>query len=266
MDSSVSSVNKVFNLELNVDRHSGAFVGAALTPTEDAEAVTAAFRDAIKTTGTQPLSLLLDNKPSNHCSAVEDAMPDTLLTRSTPYRGQSKPHVEGGFGLLKPNLKGIELDASGTREQLAASFARGLVIAILRTLNYRPRADRAGRSRVELLADSPTEDQVKTARRELAELQAKQRKQRKTLIAQQNPAVRSRLAAAFSRFGFEDPQGHFLTTTARHPLDVIVEAIAIFESKMKRSTLPPGVDARYLLGIADNIANEWQSLELAQHL
>jgi hypothetical protein len=254
----------VFNLELNVDAYSGAFVGAALTKTEDAEAVITTFRDAIAATGIQPLSLVLDNKPSNHCEAVEDELgDDTLLIRSTPYRPQNKPHVEGGFGLLKPNLDGLELDNSGTDEQLAASYARGLISAVLRTLNHRPRKDRGGLSRVDLLNDKASPEQVEEARKALIALQAKQAKRRATLAARQDPEVRARLTAAYERLGLEDPKGHLLTSTARYPLKVVVEAIAIFEARQRRGTLPDGADARYLLGIARNLDTEWESWELA---
>jgi hypothetical protein len=40
---------------------------------------------------------------------------------------------------------------------------------------------------------------------------------------------------------------------ACYPRDAIVDAIAIFEAKRKRGTLPEGVDARYLLGITRNL-------------
>ncbi|MFT5433299.1 MAG: hypothetical protein ACI9OJ_004005 [Myxococcota bacterium] len=55
----------VCNLELNVDVASGALVGASVRPTEDSAAVIEAFADGVATTGAGPLSLLLDNKPSN---------------------------------------------------------------------------------------------------------------------------------------------------------------------------------------------------------
>jgi hypothetical protein len=256
----------VFNLELDVDAYSGAFVGAAVTPTEDSAAVVRTFVEAVEATGVQPLSLLLDNKPSNHCEAVEKALGDTLLIRSTPYRGQSKPHVEGGYGLLKPTLQGLKLHTGGTREQLAASYLNGLVIAVLRVLNHRPRRDRDGLSRFQLLGETPSVEETEQARQALLALQAKQDKARATRAARQDPVVRARLEAAYARLGLDDPKGHILTATARYPLDAVLEGIAIFSSKKKRATLPDGVDARYLLGIVRNLATEWESWELALSL
>ena len=52
-----------FNLELNVDAHTGAFVGASVRDNEDSAAVVEAFADGVATTGSTPLALLLDNKP-----------------------------------------------------------------------------------------------------------------------------------------------------------------------------------------------------------
>ena len=111
----------VFNVELDVDAFSGAFVGANVSPTEDSAAVTDTFNDAIASTGVRPLALLLDNKPSNHTDQVQAELDDTLLIRATPFRAQNKAHVEGGYGLLKPTLAGLALDTSGSPKALAAS-------------------------------------------------------------------------------------------------------------------------------------------------
>ncbi len=88
----------VFNLELDADAYSGAFVGAHVSLVEDSEAVITAFRDAVAETGKKPLALLLDNKPSNHTAEVDKAIGDTLRIRATPFRPENKAHVEGGFG------------------------------------------------------------------------------------------------------------------------------------------------------------------------
>ncbi len=102
----------VFNLELDVDAYSGAFVGAHVSFVEDSDAVIQTFRDAIVETGTHPIALLLDNKPSNHTDEIIDELGEgTHLIRSTPFRPQNKAHVEGAFGLLKPTLAGLALDA-----------------------------------------------------------------------------------------------------------------------------------------------------------
>ena len=62
------------NFELLVDVASGAFVGADVRANEDATAVTEALAAGIATPGAAPLSLLLDNKPSNHGSDVIEAV------------------------------------------------------------------------------------------------------------------------------------------------------------------------------------------------
>lgn len=256
-----------FNLELDVDAASGAFVGAHVSDVEDSAAVIAAFRDAIASTGKPPLALLLDNKPSNHTDDVTAALgDDTSLIAATPGRPQNKAHVEGGFGLLKPTLEGLTLDATGAPRDLARSFLQGLIIVACRAINHRPRRDRGSRSRVSLLADTPTPDQVEQARRELHELIERQRKARETLAARQDPVVRERIAAALARLALDDPRGTFVTAIARYPLDAVVDGIAIFDAKQHVQTLPDGVDARYLLGIVRNVAQERESWALADAL
>ncbi len=72
-----------FNLQLLVDPLSGAFVGLTVSDTEDAASVVTAFEDAATTTGATPLSVLLDNKPSNHCELVHNALAPAVVERST---------------------------------------------------------------------------------------------------------------------------------------------------------------------------------------
>ncbi len=254
-----------FNVELNVDAYSGAFVGADISPVEDSAAVIATFHNSAESTGAKPIALLLDNKPSNHTAAVDQALDGTLRIRSTPHRAQNKAHVEGGYGLLKPTLADLVLE-SGSPKTLAESYLRNLVTTAARAINQRPRRDRGGKSRLDLLQDTPTNEEIKQARVALAELQRKQRKARETLAARQDPVVRARIKAAYERLELEDPQGHLLTATARYPIDAIVEGIAIFEGKRRARTLAEGVDARYLLGIVRNVAAERETWDIAEAL
>jgi hypothetical protein len=251
-----------FNVELDVDASSGAFLGADVSPVEDSDAVTSTFRDAVASSGVRPLALLLDNKPSNHTTQVTDQLEDTLLIRATPFRGQNKAHVEGGFGLLKPTIEGIELRGS-TPQNMAASFLRSLVTTWARTINHKPRQDRNGWSRFDLLQEQPTHEQIEQARTALDERLRKQQKARQTEAARQNPVVRKMLADAYHHLDLDDPDGHLLTATARYPIDAVVEAIAIYKARTRANTLPDTADARYLLGITKNIVHEREEWELA---
>jgi len=256
-----------FNLELNVDAYSGAFVGADVSDVEDSDAVIATFRNAAAATGARPIALLLDNKPCNHTDDVlVELGKGTILIPATAFRPQNKAHVEGAFGLLKPTLEGLMLDASGSRRDLARSFLKNLVVAVARTINHRPQRGRGRRSRASLLDDRPSPEQIEEAKRALQELVEKQRKARETLAARQDPVVRDYIAAAFVGLGLNDPRGTFLTAIARYPLDAVVDGCATFEAKQRIGTLPDGVDARYLLGIVRNIANDREGCALAEAL
>ncbi len=263
---SVDGELRVFNLELDVDAWSGAFLGAHVSPTEDSDAVIAAFADAVRETGVEPIALCLDNKPSNHTDDIHDALGSTLLIRSTPFRAQNKAHVEGAFGLLCPTLEGLELRASGSPEELAASFLRCLVTAVGRAINQRPRRDRGGKSRAQLADDPPLDEDIRRARRALEERLRKQNLARLTLAARQDPVVRATLRDAFERLGLDDPDDHFLAAIARYPLEAVVDAVAVFDAKSRAATLPPGADARYLLAIVRNHATEREARILATTL
>jgi hypothetical protein len=71
---------------------------------------------------------------------------------------------------------------------------------------------------------------------------------------------------AFQRLALLDPEEHLRLAIARYPLDVIVDGLAIFEGKRRVGTLPPGVDARYLLGIVRNLGDEREGLAIAEEL
>jgi hypothetical protein len=252
-----------FNVQLDVDAYSDSFLGADVSDVEDSDAVIAATLDGREQTGTLPIALLLDNKPCNHTDEVHAAVGDTIIIPATSYRAQNKAHIEGAFGLLKPTLEGLSLDTS-SRHELARSFLRGLVTVWGRTINHRPRPDRAGKSRVELLDEQPTPEQVEQARKALHERLREQEKRRQTEAARQNPVVRQTLSAAYDRLHLEDPCGHELTATARYPLEAVVEAIAIFEGRRRAGTLPEEKStAGYLRGIARNIAEEREGWEIA---
>jgi len=256
----------VFNLELLVDAYSGGFVGISIRDEEDSAAVTEALRDGIETTGKPPLALLLDNRPSNHTTSVHAALGDTTIPiRATPGRPQNKAHCEGGFGLFQQAMPALEL-CGQTPRQLAEQLL-GLVTQIwARILNHKPRQDRGGRSRVELYGESATPEQVDAARAALEERRKKQELARATLEARQDPIVRALLDDAFARLALLDPEGHLRAAIARYPIDIVVDGLAIFAAKRHVGTLPPDVDARYLLGIVRNLGDEREGVAIAHEL
>lgn len=255
-----------FNLELNVDAHTGAFIGISVRDQEDAPAVIEAFDDGVATTGTPPLALLLDNRPSNHTFEVHTALGDTMLIRATTERPQNKAHVEGAFGLLSQVLPPLVLDTRRSAHDLARQFLGIVVTLWARTTNHRPRKDPGGRSRADLYADKPSEEQVDRARRDLREIADRQERARRTLEARRRPEVLALLDTHFARLDLLDPDRHIRVAIAGHPLDAILAGIAIFEGKRLANTLPENVDARYLLGIVRNVAAKAEGEHVARRL
>jgi hypothetical protein len=255
-----------FNLELMVDTYSDAFVGLAVTDTEDSAAVASAFADGMQTTGQPPLDILLDNRPSNHTPEVDAALgPETLRTRSTPGRPQSKAHVEGAFGLFAQTLPALAVIATTPREQ-ARQIAQLVFTTLARAINHRPRRDRRGRSRVDLYTDQPTPEQVAEARAALLERHHKQQLAQQTLLARQDPLVLLLIDQALERFRLTDPDQHFAAAIARHGRDAALEGIAIFDGKRAAGTLPDDADIRYLLGIVRNVAGDNELCEITESL
>jgi hypothetical protein len=257
-----------FNLELDVDAHTGAFVGLSVRDSEDSAAVIESFEEGMAATGAAPLALLLDNKPSNHAPEVDATLAPhgTLRIRATTERPQNKAHVEGAFGLFSQEVPPIALDPRQQPRGLAKALLLLVAMTWARAVNHRPRADRGGRSRVALYADKPTDDQIADARRALEERCRKQNLARATLAARERPEVRAFLDAHFERLGLADPERHVRLAIGRYPRDAIVDGIAVFDSKRQAGTLPDGADARYLLGIVRNIAAELENKALATRL
>jgi hypothetical protein len=204
--------------------------------------------------------------PTNHTSNVRAALGDvTILIRATTQRPQNKAHVEGGFGLFQQSVPALDLRGTTPRE-LAAQVLELVAQTWARTLNHRPRADRGGRSRIELYNEPITAEQIDAARAALEERRKKQELACRTASARQDPRVRALLDAAFQRLTLLDPEAHLRVAIARYPLDVIVDGLAIFEGKRRVGTLPPGVDARYLLGIVRNLGDEREGIAIAEEL
>ena len=255
-----------FNLELDVDAYSGAIVGASIRDEEDSQAVVEAFGDGVTTTGTPPLALLLDNRPSNHTPEVDQTLGDTLRMKSTPGRGQSKAHVEGAFGLFSQDAPPLAVWAR-TPHELARAILRLRVQTWGRTLNHRPRTDRQGRSRIDIYREaSPTDEQIAQAKQALEERMKLLEKARTTQEARTDPIVRDALDQAFIRLGLDDPEQRIRLAIAGYPRDAVLDGIAVFEGKKRAGTLPDGVDGRYMLGIVKNISHVHESDAITEAL
>ena len=246
-----------FNFELTIDAHSGAFAGASIRDEEDSAALIHAVEDGKATTGAPPVAVLVDNRPSNLTPEIHEALgEETLLIPATKGRPQNKAHVEGAFGLFSQTVPPLVIVA-GTMREAAREILRLVITTWGRATNQRPRADRDGKSRVDLYsADKPTPEQIAQARAKLEELLRRQQAAQRTLQARQAPLVRQTIAAAFARLAIADPDGSILDAIARYPLSCVVDGIGVFEGKQKAGSLPRdlAIPGRYLLGIVRNIA------------
>lgn len=255
-----------FNFELNVDAHTGAFVGASIRDQEDSEAVIEAFEDGIETTGEKPLSILLDNKPSNFSIEVKKATDETLIIRATKYRPQNKGHVEGGFGLFKQVIPPLVLNANSPKE-LARQIGSLVIQTWGRTINHKPRKNRNGRSRVDIYKnEKPTKEEIEEAKQALTERLKKQEKKIKTEKERQDPIKHKILDEAFIELELIDPNDNLKVACARYPLNSIIAGIATFKGKKAANTLPKGVDGRYLKGIIEKITQQDEGVEIANSL
>jgi hypothetical protein len=255
-----------FNVELMADTDSDAMAGLSIRDEEDSAAVVEALADGVETTGSLPLALELDGRPSNHTDQVSQALGETIPLRSTPGKPQSNPFIEGAFGLFQQTAPPLVIDTLDPKETARQVLA--LVITTwARTLNGKPRPDRDGRSRIDLYREAePSAEDVDRAREALRERARRQDLARETRRARKDPVVRAVLDQLWSRLGLRDPEGRVLAAISCFPLDPVLAAIAVFEGKREKGTLPPGADARYLLGIARRITEKHEAQAITEAL
>lgn len=160
----------------------------------------------------------------------------------------------------------LQLDTTVEPRALARSLVLLIATTFFRAFNRAPRRDREGRSRVELYPQDITAEQREAARDSLRERMRKQQLARETRAARLDPEVRALLDDAFVRLCLLDPERRVRDAIAGYPLDAIVDAIATFETKQQRRSLPEGADARYLLGIVRNVHHVHKADAITQSL
>lgn len=180
--------------------------------------------------------------------------------------GTHKPPHSNAFGLFSQEVPPIALDTHQQSRGIARALLLLVAITWARAVNHRARIDRGGRTRVELYNETPTDEQIAAARTALEARCRKQELARLTSVARERPDVRALLDAHFERLGLINPERHIRLAISNHPLDAIVDGIAIFDTKRQRGSLPDGADARYLFGIVANVAAKLEGEALSRTL
>lgn len=255
-----------FNLELVVDTHSGALVGASIRDHEDGQAVVDAFRDAVTTTATHPLFLLLDRRSCNLTAEVARGIGRTARVYAGRARPQSKGHVEGAFGLFAQTRPRLEINA-GDQRALAREVLWLVVQCWARTLNHRPRRRRGGRSRVALWqAAAPHSDHVYAATVAIAQRMERQGRHRAGRRRSTSRGGYDFVAQQLAQMGIEDRDGLVIRALGDHPFEAVLAGLATFQGKYAAGTLPEDADGRYLIGIVRRIAEHDEGVHIAEAL
>lgn len=257
----------VFNVEYLHDTAADAAMGFHVSDAEDEQALIEAFEAGVETAaGALPLALTLDNRPSNHTPAVEEALGETLLLRSTPGRPQSKAPVEGAFGLFQQAMPPLHLQGTSARD-VARSYLQAVMTAWFRGRNGRPRKRLQGKSPAQTYYEAvPTPEELQRAMSELRERQRRQEKAKATLQAKRDPVRLRLLTDGLAALGIDDTEGSPAGTLARYSREAITYGLATFQTKKAQGTLPPDADHRYLAGIIRNDHEKRHLLEFSEQL
>lgn len=257
----------VFNVEYLHDTAADAAMGFHVSDAEDEQALIEAIDAGVETAaGALPLALTLDNRPSNHTPAVEEALGETLLLRSTPGRPQSKAPVEGAFGLFQQAMPPLHLQGTSARD-VARSYLQAVMTAWFRGRNGRPRKRLQGKSPAQAYYEAaPTPEELQRAMSELRERQRRQEKAKATLQAKRDPVRLRLLTDGLAALGMDDTEGSLAGTLARYSREAITYGLATFQTKKAQGTLPPDADHRYLAGIIRNDHGKRHLLEFSEQL
>jgi hypothetical protein len=254
--------------ELCVDADTGALTGISVRDAEDSQGLLEAVAHSEVTTGAAPEALLRDNLPANHSSQVENVLDNKgiLGMPSTTYRPQNKASVEGAFGLFSQTMPDIQLPNGSVRE-LARRLLFFILFAYCAGRNHTPRPRLNNRSAAEAFAeDVPTPEERAAARRRLQEIKDRILARRNADQERTDPVCRKMLTEAFAELGLEDPEGHFVHAIARLGVDAALRALSIFKAKRRAGTLQVDCPERYLLGIAQNVAYQTETLAVYDEL
>jgi hypothetical protein len=243
-------------------------MGFDVTDTEDEEALRLAYEAGLETTlGVPPISLSLDNRPSNHSPGAQAATPGTILVPSTPGRGQAKAAIEGSFGLFQQAFPELTVPDGPPREQ-ARAVVKLIFTTWYRGRNGKPRRHLKGRSPAKAYSeDQPTQEDIRQAVAWAEELRRRHELARLTREARRDPARIELLKRGLAELGIADPDNRLAIALAYYSRDAIVRGIAVFQTKHEQGTVPQGADpGRYLGGIIRQFNTRLELERTSDHL
>jgi hypothetical protein len=244
-----SQEHRKLNWQAMIDQTTGTDVGFAITPNENATAVTQALNAALAFMGGQaPAAILCDNKPCYEDATLEQKIkPICDLIKATPNRPQNKAIAEGSFSLFEQRVATVHLDDT-SKTALIHSAVREIIRAYTTTTNHLPRAEFGGKSRAQVLQEYvPNPKQQAKDQAFLTRLKA-QHEQPFSRRAHPDPRSRQLLDEAFGRFALlsKDHSGHLRAFLSEFEPAAIKNALAIFRIRRERRTIKPQWAHRYL--------------------
>lgn len=255
--STKTGVISQYNWQAMVDQATACHTATAVTETECAAGVKAAFEGSCRFMGKSPLAIVHDNKPIYKELRLKDLVEkSTLMIEATLARPENKAVVEGEFGKFEQQVGEIYLDLSNL-ESLKKSAVREVIRAYTAAVNHAGRAELDGKSRVEALRDACPPTDADRAFIERLRVEHNERHPSESL-----PTVsvaRRLLDVGFARFEIEhlDPKGsvrHWLSR--RYTPQAIRQGLAIFGTEREKGRVRNKTAHRYLVKIIQNSQHE----------
>jgi hypothetical protein len=255
--STKTGVISQYNWQAMVDQATACHTATAVTETECAAGVKAAFEGSCRFMGKAPLAIVHDNKPIYQEAGLRALVgKSTLMIEATLGRAENKAVVEGEFGKFAQQVGEIYLDLSNL-ENLKKSAVREVIRAYTAGVNHAGRFEFDGKSRAEVLHDAcpPTEKD----RAFVEGLHAGHKEKRPPPSLPTASVARRLLDAGFARFEIEhlDPKGqvrHWLSR--RYTPQAIRQALAIFGTEREKGRVRNKTAHRYLVKIIQTSQHE----------
>lgn len=250
-----------------VDQATACHLAVVISNTEDAAAVSEAYRQTRDFLGKAPLALVHDQKSIYQEAALQKLITaETAMIPATLGRPENKAVIEGEFGKWEREVGAIVLDDT-SMESLVMSAAREVVRAYASGLNHAARAELDGKSRAEVIRDACPDPKKDAAL--VAKLKAEHQRGRHPAAPLPTVGVaRALLDEAFEHLGLvpADTIGRLRAwLAATFEPDAIRRALAIFGARRAKGSLR-GKDAhRYLVKLIREAQIEID-LEREEHL
>jgi hypothetical protein len=240
-----------------VDQATACHTAVVITDNESAAGVKQAYKQTVAFLGKAPLAFLHDNKPIHEDKVLRQTIEEaTVMIPATLGRPENKAVIEGEFGKFEQQVGKIKLDDS-CKETLIKSAVSEIIRAYTAGINHAGRFEFSGKSRSEELRSAcPDPEKDKQL---IADLKASHSDKSPAEPLPSWPVARKVLDVGYEKYNLteSDPLGKTRDWLSKYfMLEAIIQALAIFGTKLEAGALKGKMIHRYLIKVIQGCQDE----------